>query len=303
MRKIPGLQQDILDRADTLAAQAQARMDEFNKATGAPPRADMTPAVVINGVAKLRLYNVIDPDGGYWGTSAPEFVEALDQLDSSVTSVELHINSRGGSVWDGLTMLNSLRQLDIPVKAIVEGIAASAASFIACACDELVMMPNSQMMIHDAMGICAGQAADMHAYGDFLGDSSDNIAAIYAAKAGGTAEEWRQTMQSPGLLGQWYTAEQAVEAGLADSVGGKPADDQPDNSAPETATACACGANGTTAGDGMEHKDECAFKPAPADLPIEPVSQVTHDRLANVVSREGNKRAQKAARIAARTDI
>lgn len=232
MRNIPGLHQDILDRAGTLTAQAQTRMAEFNKATGAPPRADMTPPVVVNGVAKLRLYNVIDPDGGYWGTSAPEFVDALDQLDSSVTSVELHVNSRGGSVWDGLTILNSLRQLDVPVKAVVEGIAASAASFIACACDETVMMPNSRMMIHDAMGVCAGQAADMHAYGDFLGDSSDNIAAIYAAKAGGTPEEWRQTMQATGLLGQWYSAEQAVEAGLADSIGGKAADDQPEDVVP-----------------------------------------------------------------------
>jgi ATP-dependent protease ClpP protease subunit len=272
MRNIPGLGQDILDRAGTLTAQAATRLEAINKPGGTPPRADMVPPVVVNGVAKLRLFSTIDPDGGYWGTSAAEFVDALDQLDSAITGVELHINSRGGSVWDGLTMLNSLRQLDVPVTAIVEGIAASAASFIACACDETVMMPNSQMMIHDAMGVCAGQAVDMHAYGDFLGDSSDNLAAIYAAKAGGTAADWRDTMQNSGLLGQWYTADQAVEAGLADRVGGAAdEDDEPQNKAPEPAqSACGCGPQI----EGVEHKDECSTKAAP--IPAEPV-EAFHD--------------------------
>jgi ClpP class serine protease len=92
------------------------------------------------------------------------------------------------------------------------------------------MMPNSRMMIHDALGLCIGQAADMREYAAFLDDSSDNIAEIYASRAGGTAEEWRTTMTANGLLGQWYTAQEAVDAGLADSVGGSP--DEPEDRAP-----------------------------------------------------------------------
>lgn len=234
MREIPGLAQEIMDRAGQLSARARLRPTGALRSDRAP-RNEMTPPVIVNGVAKLRLYDVIDPDGGFWGLSANEFVDALEQLDDSVTAIELHVNSPGGSVWDGLTILNNLRQLSAPVRAIVDGIAASAASFIACACDELVMMPNSQMMIHDAMGICIGQAQDMHDYGNFLSDSSDNIAAIYAAKAGGTIEDWRQTMQVKGLMGQWYTADEAVEAGLADRVDGAEGD-APANKAPEPAT-------------------------------------------------------------------
>lgn len=245
MRNVPGLAQDILDRATSLSASARLRADGLRALRPAPggqssPRNDMTPPAVVDGVAKLRLYDVIDPDGGYWGLSANEFTDALAQLPDDVSAIELHINSPGGSVWDGLTILNNLRQHDAPVTAVVDGVAASAASFIAVASDEVVMMPNSRMMIHDALGICLGQAQDMHDYGDFLADSSDNIAAIYASKAGGTVAEWRQTMQAKGLMGQWYSAEDAVAAGLADRVGLEQADDaaeEPAAKMPEQAAA------------------------------------------------------------------
>jgi ATP-dependent protease ClpP protease subunit len=137
-------------------------------------------------------------------------------------------------VWDGLAILNTLRSHDAPVTAVVDGIAASAASFIAVACDEVVMMPNSRMMIHDALGLCIGQAVDMREYADFLDDTSSNIAEIYAERAGGTTEEWRATMSAKGLNGQWYTAQEAVDAGLADKVGGQ-TEDQPADKAPKAA--------------------------------------------------------------------
>lgn len=222
MRDIPGLSQDILNRAAQLSERARTRLDSVHPS--AAPRAEIAPPVVADGVARMRLYGYIDPDGGMWGISAGEFADALDQI-GQVDRIDLHINSGGGSVWDGLTIMNNLRQQDAPVRAIVDGVAASAASFIACAADEVVMMPNSRMMIHDALGICLGQAQDMHDYGDFLADSSDNIAAIYAAKAGGKVADWRATMQANGLMGQWYSADEAVAAGLADQVGVEQADE------------------------------------------------------------------------------
>jgi ATP-dependent protease ClpP protease subunit len=215
MRDIPGLR-PILDRATALSAKAR---DARTAAPGAvPPSATISPAKVTDGVATLRLYDYIERDGGYWGISADELAEALDAVEQDVTRIDLRINSGGGAVWDGLAILNTLRSRPEPVRAVVDGIAASAASFIAVACDEVVMMPNSRMMIHDALGLCIGQAVDMREYADFLDDSSQNIAEIYATKTGDTADEWREVMTAKGLMGQWYSAQEAVAAGLADEV-------------------------------------------------------------------------------------
>jgi len=215
MRDIPSLSPEMGHRATALATKAR---DARRVAPGTvPPSATIAPAKVADGVATLRIYDYIDGEGGYWGISAEEVAQALEDVDG-IERIDLRINSGGGAVWDGLAILNQLRTRTEPVRAIVDGIAASAASFIAVACDEVVMMPNSRMMIHDALGICIGQAVDMREYADFLDDSSQNIAEIYAAKAGGSADEWRATMTANGLMGQWYAAQEAVDVGLADTI-------------------------------------------------------------------------------------
>ena len=130
---------------------------------GAPgqPKAQLPAAEVADGVATMRLYDPIDSWGEYWGVSAKEFAQALDDLPSNVTEIRLHINSPGGDVFDGVAIVNSLRSHPARVVAVVDGIAASAASFIATAADETIMAPNSEMMIHDAWGLCVGNAAEM----------------------------------------------------------------------------------------------------------------------------------------------
>lgn len=130
-------------------------------------------------------------------------------------SVELHINSPGGDVFDGIAILNALRSYDKPIDVIVDGIAASAASFIAQAGDTVTMMPNSQMMIHDAAGFCMGNSADMEEMSALLDKQSANIADVYAMRSGVDADQWRTAMKAE----TWYTADEAVEAGLADKVG------------------------------------------------------------------------------------
>jgi hypothetical protein len=71
------------------------------------------------------------------------------------------------------------------------------------------------MMIHDAFGLCMGNAAEMAKMAETLGQVSDNLAEIYASRAGGTQAAWRDSMKQE----TWYTAEEAVSAGLADRVG------------------------------------------------------------------------------------
>lgn len=228
MRDIPGLN-PLLDRAAARAEQPPKYRFHGHRSPAnreRTPILNLTPGgAVKDGVASLRLYEPIDSWGGHWGVSALEFLEVLDQLDGSVEEIRLHINSPGGEVWEALAILNSLRAHDSKLVAVVDGIAASCASFIACAADETIMSPNTQLMIHDAWGLCVGNAGDMRSTGVLLDQISDNIASIYADKSGGTTEAWRAIMLDEG----WYSAQEAVDVGLADCVAGQePAKDPVD---------------------------------------------------------------------------
>jgi hypothetical protein len=94
-------------------------------------------------------------------------------------------------------------------------VAASAASYLVAGCDRTVMSPGTQMMIHDASALAYGPAETMRKAATFLDSVSNAIASIYADIAGGSDEHWRALMKET----TWYTAKEAVEAGLADSVG------------------------------------------------------------------------------------
>lgn len=159
--------------------------------------------------ADLYIYDAID---SWFGVSAETLVQDLAGLD--VQQLNVFINSPGGSVFDGLAILNALRRHKAHVTVTVDGLAASAASFIAMGGDEIVMSRNAEMMVHDASGLCIGNAGDMATMADDLTRISDNLASIYAERAGGDVKAWRDVM----LAETWYTAQEAVDAGLADRV-------------------------------------------------------------------------------------
>ncbi|WP_420179679.1 head maturation protease, ClpP-related [Paenarthrobacter sp. TA1.8] len=159
--------------------------------------------------ADVYIYDVID---SYWGVNASEFVTELAALD--VENINLYVNSPGGSVFDGTAIMNALRRHKAHVTATVDGLAASAASFIVQAADEVVMGFGAEMMIHDASAVCWGNASDMEETAKVLNQLSETIASVYAERAGGTTEEWRTAMHAE----TWYTADEAVAAGLADRV-------------------------------------------------------------------------------------
>ena len=161
-------------------------------------------------VAEVHIYDEI----GYWGTSAKDFAQQLAELD--VDRIQLRINSPGGNAWDGVAIMNTLRRHRARVEVTVDGIAASAASLIAMAGDHIVMNRSSQMMIHDTSGMAWGNAATMRETADLLDKLSDSYADAYAKRAGGTRSAWRDVMRAE----TWYTAEEAVLAGLADEWDG-----------------------------------------------------------------------------------
>lgn len=154
---------------------------------------------------KVYIYDEI----GYWGTNAADFSKQLLEIDTP--KIELHLNSPGGEIFDGIAIYNALKQHSAEVTVIVDALAASAASFIAQAGDKIVMTRNATMMIHDGLAICYGNAADMEDTAKILNKISNNIADIYAFNAGGTVEEWRALMKEE----VWFSAPEAVDAGLA----------------------------------------------------------------------------------------
>ncbi|MHA7620248.1 head maturation protease, ClpP-related [Cellulosimicrobium cellulans] len=169
--------------------------------------------------AEIILYGAI---GGWYGVQAVDFVAELADLD--VDTIELRVNSPGGSAYDGIAIMNALHRHKARVVATVDGLAASAASVIVQAADELVMGRGSELMIHDASNIAWGNAGVLRKEAEHLDRLSQSVAGIYAERAGGTADEWREAM----LAETWYSAQEAVDAGLADRVEGK-ADDEDDD--------------------------------------------------------------------------
>lgn len=155
---------------------------------------------------------------GAWGITALDFVSELQNIKAE--AFDLHISSPGGEVFDGLAIYNAILNHKADVTVYIDGLAASAASFIAMAGNKVVIAKNAEMMIHDAMGLVIGNASDMTEMITTLNRLSDNIASIYADKAGGDTKQWRSLMKSE----TWYSAQEAVDAGLADEVQGKPTD-------------------------------------------------------------------------------
>lgn len=164
-------------------------------------------------VARIDIYDEIS----FFGITAQDFIEELKGV--SAHSIDLHLNSPGGDVFDGIAIRNALVAHDATVNVSVDGIAASIASVIATAGDRVEMAKGSMLMIHEPFALTIGDAQDMRKTAEALERMGDNIAGIYMEKAGGTAEEWRARMRDE----TWFNADEAVEVGLADAVAKKAA--------------------------------------------------------------------------------
>ena len=157
---------------------------------------------------KLLLYGEIG-----WEVRAAEFVPAIDAVTDS--HIDLHISSPGGDVFEALTIMNALKEHPATKTVYIDGLAASAASFIAVGIGgEVIMRPGAEMMIHNAQGGAWGDMNDMHAIIDRLESASSTIADIYVAKTGTDAETWRAAMDAE----TWFSADEAMAAGLVDRV-------------------------------------------------------------------------------------
>jgi ATP-dependent protease ClpP protease subunit len=183
----------------------QSKAEFFNALTTPSPSGSST-------VATIRMYGPIDSWGGFWGISTKDVGQVLDALPDSVDQIILRINSPGGEVFEGISILNMLRAHKATVLAVVDGLAASAASVIAAGADETVMSPGTQMMIHSPWSFAMGNSTEFRKSADVLDGLETSLVEIYAAKAGD--KDWAALLADE----TWLNASDTVDLGLADRV-------------------------------------------------------------------------------------
>nr|MDT0253423.1 Clp protease ClpP [Endozoicomonas sp.] len=158
---------------------------------------------------ELFIYDDIDD---WWGVSAQSVIDQIRDMDAS--EINVRVNCRGGMVFEGIAIYNALRLHKASVHISIEGLAASIASVIAMAGDKVTIAENAMMMIHNPYGWASGDAEAMRKTADVMDKIADSIAVSYTARTGKTIEEMKALMEAE----TWYTAAEALEAGLVDQV-------------------------------------------------------------------------------------
>lgn len=160
--------------------------------------------------ATLYIYDVID---AYWGISANAVIAALQQA-AGVGTLHLRFNSPGGDVFEGQAISEAVRRFSGKTVAHIDSLAASAASSIAIAADEVVMSPGAFFMIHNASGIAFGDKQEMRHTADLLEKVELSIAQAYVQQTGMSLEDVAAAMEAE----TWYSADEAVAAKFANSI-------------------------------------------------------------------------------------
>lgn len=188
------------------------------RAAATVSRKNAKPYRILNATAdeaEVRIYEEI----AWYAINAEEFARELATITAPV--INLRINSPGGSVFDGLAIYQTLRAHSARIVTHIDGLAASIASVIALAGDEIRIAAGAFVMIHNPWSIVMGDAAVMRQEADVLEKVAASLAGMYAARTRESAEAMQELMDAE----TWWNAEEAIAAGYADSI----ADDKPAN--------------------------------------------------------------------------
>lgn len=169
--------------------------------------------------ADIFLYGEIVPDGWQWyetDTAAIDFKNDLDALGDDIESINLYINSPGGSVFEGIAIHNMLKRHKAKVNVHVDALAASIASVIAMAGDTIFMPKNSMLMIHNPWNRVMGNATELRKAADDLDRIGQSSKQSYLQKAGDklTDEKLQELLDTE----SWLSADDAYQYGLCDVV-------------------------------------------------------------------------------------
>lgn len=173
--------------------------------------------------ATLYVYDVID---SYWGVSAQGVAQAIAGLDAN-TTLHVRINSPGGDVFEARAIKSLLDEFAGKVVSHVDGLAASAATTIALAGDEVVMAEGAYWMIHNAWTIALGNKSDLIEMASLLEKMDGTIAQDYATKTGKPIADMASLMDAE----TWMTAQEAKDSGFIDSIAGDSGESKSKNSA------------------------------------------------------------------------
>lgn len=172
-------------------------------------------------VADIYIYDYIGEyyewaDDGYelCGVSAKSFLADLKALPSSVSTVRIHVNSRGGDAFDALAIANALRQYGARIEILIEGVCASAATVITCAGDDIQMADNALFMMHRSRTGEYGTSDDLRAMAEALDRVDDAIIATYRWVSPLSPAAVKDLM----VTETWMGANEALEAGFVTNV-------------------------------------------------------------------------------------
>lgn len=167
-----------------------------------------------------NVISILDVIGEDWwtgeGVSAKRIGAALRSIKSDEVIVD--INSPGGDFFEGVAIYNQLRQDSRKITVRVLGLAASAASVIAMAGDEVQIGRAGFLMVHNAWGVTVGNRHDLRSAAEVLEPFDAAMASVYAAKCGVDQKIAAAWMDGPEDEGTWFNGEAAVAAGLADRL-------------------------------------------------------------------------------------
>lgn len=165
------------------------------------------------GKGEIFLYGIVGQTFFSDGVSATQFKNDLRAL-GAVTAIDLRINSEGGDVFEGRTIYSLLSEHKARITVFVDGLAASIASLIAMAGDEIRMGDGTFLMIHNAWSVAIGDAQEMQRTAALLDSVSNTLIDTYAARTKNTREQIKTWMDAE----TWMTAQEAVTNGFANSV-------------------------------------------------------------------------------------
>jgi ATP-dependent protease ClpP protease subunit len=165
-----------------------------------------------NNEAEVFLYEDIG-QGWFGGVSAKQFADDLKAV-GKVNTIHVRINSYGGDVFDGLAIYRQLIDNSAKVVAHIDGVAASIASIIAMAGEEIYISEAGQLMIHNAWGVVMGSSDDMRRMADQLDATSGALADVYVARTKNDIAKVKLWMAEE----TWFIGKEAVDAGFADTV-------------------------------------------------------------------------------------
>jgi len=166
--------------------------------------------------AEITIYADIGDDMWTNAVSATTFSKEMDKLPASVKEITLRLNSPGGSVFDGMTIYNRLKQSKAKITVRIDGLAASIASIIALAGDEIIMGEGSFIMIHKPWTGLYGNADELDHTARTLDQLEEQMLGIYSRKTKIDREELRTMLRKE----VWINAEDAVKNGWANKIEG-----------------------------------------------------------------------------------